>query len=118
MDLKKTGSLIAQQRKSKNLTQRELAELLGVTDKAISRWETGTGFPDVSILEQLAKALDLTITEIVNGERAIIPSLDNHSDRAIISVFAYIKCMRLTLLSMSASSRAPFLTALLGVFSI
>ena len=99
MDLKKTGSLIAQQRKSKNLTQRELAELLGVTYKAISRWETGTGFPDVSILEQLAKALDLTITEIVNGERAIIPSLDNDSDRAIISVFAYIKRMRRTLLS-------------------
>ena len=108
MDLKKTGSLIAQQRKAKNLTQRELAEQLGVTDKAISRWETGTGFPDVSILVQLSNALDLTITEIVNGERAISPGSSDDSDRVILSVFDYIKSTRQSLFSV--------VMAIVGVF--
>lgn len=51
MDLKKTGLFISGMRKEKSMTQKELAERLSVTDKAVSRWETGKGFPDVSILK-------------------------------------------------------------------
>ena len=68
MDLQKTGSFIAQARKAKGLTQKELAKLIGVTDKAVSRWETGTGFPEVSCLEPLADALEVSVLELLRGE--------------------------------------------------
>ena len=98
MDLKKTGALIAGLRKQRNLTQKELAALLGVTVKAISRWETGKGFPDVSILEQLAKAMDVTITELVNGERCTLDNVNSDSDRAVLSALDYARSMNRTLI--------------------
>lgn len=57
MDLKKTGLFISRMRKEKSMTQKEMAERLSVTDKAVSRWETGKGFPDVSILKNLSEVL-------------------------------------------------------------
>lgn len=68
MDLKKSGAFISQARKARGLTQKELAKQIGVTDKAVSRWETGTGFPDVSCLETLADALGVSILELLRGE--------------------------------------------------
>jgi len=97
MDLKKTGSLIAAIRKEKGLTQKDLACLLGVTDKAVSRWETGKGFPEVSLLEPLAKVLEISITEIVNGERTTPEESASQSDRAVISALRYSKGMLRTL---------------------
>ena len=93
MDLKKTGALIAELRRQKNLTQRELAAQLGVTDKAISRWETGKGFPDVSILDRLANTLDVTITEIVNGERNDPENVTSESDQVVLSALGYARGM-------------------------
>ena len=69
MDMQKSGQLIADTRKELGLTQAQLAEAIGVTDKAISRWETGRGFPDVAYLQPLSQVLGISITEIVNGER-------------------------------------------------
>ena len=69
MDLKKIGMFIASSRKVKNMTQKELADGIGVTDKAVSRWETGRGFPDVSLLTSLAETLGVSISEIVMGEK-------------------------------------------------
>ena len=69
MDLHKTGQFISTLRREKGLTQRGLAERVGVTDKAVSRWETGRGFPDVSFLPALAQALEVSVSEIVAGER-------------------------------------------------
>lgn len=57
MNYDKIGSFIQQKRKDKGLTQKQLAEKLGVTDRAISKWERGQGCPDVSILEILSKEL-------------------------------------------------------------
>lgn len=54
MDVKRTGSFIAEMRKGKNMTQAELAAKLQVTDKAVSRWERGVGYPDITLLEPLA----------------------------------------------------------------
>ena len=68
MDSLKTGALIAEARKEKNMTQRELASALHVSDRAVSKWERGAGFPDVSLLEPLADALGLTVTELSHGE--------------------------------------------------
>ena len=68
MDKKKTGSLIKEARINKNYTQSELGDLLGVTNKAVSRWENGDSFPDVGVLENLSAILDLRIQNIVTGE--------------------------------------------------
>ena len=73
MDAMKTGALIAALRKEKGWSQTELAERLGVTNKAISRWETGRGYPDVELLPQLAKELGVTISELLEGERTPAP---------------------------------------------
>ena len=69
MDAEKTGRLIADRRKEKGLKQSELAALIHVSDTAVSKYENGKRFPDISILEDLAKALDLTLTELITGER-------------------------------------------------
>ena len=69
MNLQQTGNFIAQLRKEKNYTQQELADLLHVSDKAISRWETGRGFPDLSNLEPLSEVLDVSVAELLKGER-------------------------------------------------
>ncbi len=68
MDKKKTGILIKEARIKKNYTQSELGNLLGVTNKAVSRWENGDSFPDIGILENLSGILDLKIQDIVVGE--------------------------------------------------
>ena len=67
MNYETIGKFIQSKRKEKGLTQKELAEKLGVTDKAVSKWERGLGCPDVSILEILAKELDTSILEILKG---------------------------------------------------
>lgn len=69
MDSKIIGEFIKEQRALKNLTQKQLAEKLGVTDKAISRWETGKGVPDVSLLIPLSNALEVSVHEILLGEK-------------------------------------------------
>ena len=69
MDPKKFGAFVALCRKEKNMTQLELAQELKVTDKAVSRWERGKGFPDISLLVPLAEALDITVLELMNSEK-------------------------------------------------
>lgn len=69
MDPKKFGTFLQTRRRELGLTQSQLGEILGVTDKAISRWERGVGFPDISLLEPLAQALDITVTELMRSER-------------------------------------------------
>lgn len=70
MDKKKTGNLIREARQRKNYTQSELGRMLGVTNKAVSRWENGESFPDIGVLESLSHLLELPIQDIVTGERA------------------------------------------------
>ena len=69
MDAHKFGAFIAENRKAKNMTQAELAVKLQVTDKAVSRWERGLGFPDINTIEPLAAALDLSIRELMKSEK-------------------------------------------------
>ena len=69
MDATKFGAFVQSQRKVLSLTQAQLGEKLGVTDKAISRWERGVGFPDISLLEPLAQALEVTVVELMRGEQ-------------------------------------------------
>lgn len=71
MNAEKTGNLIFQIRTRKNLTQKELAELVNVSDKAVSKWERGEGCPDVSIMPALATALGIEVETLINGEMPI-----------------------------------------------
>ena len=68
MSQEKIGKFIAHKRKEKNMTQKQLALKIGVTDKAVSRWERGIGCPDISYLDEISKALDISIVELLKGE--------------------------------------------------
>ena len=68
MDKYVTGAVIRKLRENKNMTQEELAEKVFVSSKAVSKWETGQGFPDVSLIEPLAKALGISVIELLSGE--------------------------------------------------
>ena len=69
MDQKKSGSFLRELRKEKQLTQEQLAERFGVTSRSVSRWETGSNMPDLSILVELADFYDVDIRDIIDGER-------------------------------------------------
>ena len=66
-----TGAAIKALREKKRLTQQQLAEKLSVSDKAVSKWETGKGFPDISLLEPLASVLQVSLPELLSGEQII-----------------------------------------------
>lgn len=68
MNADKTGKIIAERRKAKGLTQKALAEQLGVTNKAVSKWETGQGMPDISMVTELSRILEISADELLNGE--------------------------------------------------
>ena len=91
MDAKKIGALIASQRKSLGLTQAGLAEKLHVTDKAVSRWERGQGFPDIHLIEPLAGALDVSIAEIMRGEKNAAGSSDDTASLAAKNVIRLVE---------------------------
>ena len=68
MDRYVTGAVIKKLRENKKMTQEELAEKIYVSSKAVSKWETGQGFPDISLIEPLAQALDISVIELLSGE--------------------------------------------------
>ena len=69
MDQIVIGKFIAAERKRKGYTQRQLADILDISDKTISKWERGNGFPEVSLLLPLCNELDITVNELLSGER-------------------------------------------------
>lgn len=68
MDSKKTGLLIAKKRQQLSMTQNELAKRLYITDKAISKWERGLSFPDITLLIPLTEILNISLYELLKGE--------------------------------------------------
>ena len=79
MDQVKIGKFIAECRKNKKLTQAQLAEKLNITDKAISKWETGKGMPDSSIRLELCDLLGISVNELLSGE---VISMENYKIKA------------------------------------
>lgn len=111
MDQQKTGQLIAQRRKERNMTQKMLAEQIGVSDRAISKWERGAGFPDVSLIEPLADALQLSLLELFQGERQATPPAAETSAREVLHfTLPQIRKHRRTILVLC------ILLTLLGIF--
>ena len=72
MDNETLGIYIARARKAKGLTQKELAERLHVTDKAVSKWETGRGFPDIKVLPVLAAELGISLAELLQAQERCV----------------------------------------------
>lgn len=68
MDANKIGKLIYQLRKEKNMTQKQIADVMNISDKTISKWERGQGCPDISLLKELAQILDTSVDSILSGE--------------------------------------------------
>ena len=66
-----TGAMIKRLREEKRITQQQLAEIMNVSDKAVSKWETGRGYPDITLIEPLAEALGVSVIELFSGEDVI-----------------------------------------------
>lgn len=76
MDQTKIGKFIAERRKKNNLTQMQLAEMLGITDRAVSKWETGKAMPDSSIMLELCGILNITVNDLLSGE---VVTMENYN---------------------------------------
>ena len=76
--MNKTGKLIEQMRREKNMTQAELAADVGVSKQAVSNWERGKRFPDISLIEPIAEALEMSVAELIKGERIPEPNVKEH----------------------------------------
>lgn len=95
MDAKKFGTFIATLRKENNMTQVELAQKLQVTDKAVSKWERGLGFPDINTIEPLADALGVSVLEIMRSERIAENEItQDTASAALTDTFEFVKLQR------------------------
>ena len=81
-----TGTMIKRLREGRNMTQQELAEIIGVSDKAISKWETGRGYPDITLAEPLAAALGVSLIELFSGEDVANTNKSFNMQRIMIHV--------------------------------
>lgn len=88
MDQVKIGKFISNERKAKGYTQKQLSELLGISDKTISKWECGNGFPEASLLLPLCNELEITVNELLTGERI---SQQNYKKKAEENMVNMIK---------------------------
>jgi len=117
MNQEKIGKFIAECRKEKNLTQEQLAEKLGVSNKSVSRWENAKTMPDISLFEPLCKELDISFNELLTGEKADIKS-ESPSKEALIGYEHYItqksrvKIIILSLISFFSISLSALLLVL------
>lgn len=88
MEQTKIGSFLKELRKEKRLTQEQLAEKLNVSGRTVSRWETGSNMPDISLLVELAEFYEVSIPEIIDGERRS-EKMDNKTKEAVLKVAEY-----------------------------
>ena len=86
MDQIMMGTFLAKKRKEKNMTQAALAERLGVTNKTISKWETGKCMPDYSVIELLCRELEITVAELLDGEEKTDKSVRVYDDTQILEL--------------------------------
>lgn len=90
MNQEKIGKFISRLRKEKNMTQQELAEKLNVTDKAVSKWENGRCLMDMALLKPLSKCLDVSIVELINGERIDSKDVSSMSNETVYKTLSYV----------------------------
>lgn len=88
MDQTKTGRFIAERRKMKGMTQRELADKLSISDKTVSKWETGKGMPEISLMLPLCEVLEISVNELLSGE---VLSADLYKKKAEENIMDLVK---------------------------
>jgi transcriptional regulator with XRE-family HTH domain/DNA-directed RNA polymerase subunit RPC12/RpoP len=86
MDQIKTGKFIQEKRKENNLTQMQLAEMLGITDRAVSKWETGRALPDSSIMLDLCEILKISVNDLLSGEVVTMSNCNEETNNTIIEL--------------------------------
>lgn len=86
MNQVKIGKFIAERRRGANLTQMQLAEKMNVTDRAVSKWETGKALPDSSIMLDLCKTLGITVNDLLSGEVVTVENYDKELEKNLIEV--------------------------------
>lgn len=82
----KIGCFIAERRKMKSLTQAQLAEMLGITDRAISKWENGRSLPDSSIMLELCEILDITVNDLLCGEVVVMEKYNKEMEKNLLEM--------------------------------
>jgi len=91
MNQEKIGKFIQERRKAKKLTQEDLAEKLGVNNRSVSRWENGKCMPDLSILKDLSKELNVSINDLLNGEFVDKEKYQETFEENTINLICYLK---------------------------
>lgn len=86
MDLSKIGNFIAKCRKNKKLTQEQLAQKLYITDRAVSKWERGLSLPDASIMLELCNILDISVNELLNGEKIDMKNYKEKNENLLLEL--------------------------------
>ncbi len=86
MDQEKIGEFISEKRKEKGLTQAELAEKLGITDRAVSKWERGKSLPDASIMLELCSILGITVNDLLSGEVVSMENYGKENEKNLIEM--------------------------------
>ena len=86
MEQVKIGKFIASKRKEQGLTQLQLAEKLGITDRAVSKWETGKSLPDASLMPELCKLLKITINDLLCGEVVSVEKYNEKAEKALLEM--------------------------------
>lgn len=86
MNQLKIGKFIAEKRKNQKMTQAQLAEKLGVTDRAVSKWETGKSLPDASIMLELCALLDITVNDLLSGEVVSVENYNKQMENSLIEM--------------------------------
>ena len=93
MDTKKIGQFIAKSRKNKNMTQAQFGEILGVTDKAVSKWECGKCLPDSSLFQKISTVLEVSMSDLLNGNH--IEKEDKEiENKTIVSLLSEIEKLK------------------------
>ena len=109
MDQIKIGRFIAEQRKKANLTQMQLAEKLGITDRAVSKWETGRAMPDSSIMLSLCGILNVTVNDLLSGE---VISMENYNKESERNLLEAVKQKE------ASDKQLLFMEVLVGIISV
>ena len=123
MDQLKIGKFIADCRKRKNLTQMQLAEKLGITDKAISKWERGIAMPDSSIMLELCDILSISVNELLSGEKISMENNNQKNEQLLLDMTKELERKNKTIWSsmwviMIVSITALFAGILIAAFLI